>query len=198
MFFTRPESIISRLLPLLGVEERKVSEWIKIFREIAPKGFKWHAAWMPPGPMTLKCPDFNGVPLVSHAGSTTYFSARVVKQLGGLQTVPKGTTRTEFEHTWREDQTSIDRLSEIERIMTAWQTTVIEHLYFPEHPTQDERDFQVTKEYILRFYRWGPSENDDFTDSPPVESSTSSGAPVPDMTIQAELANLRAERDRLR
>ncbi|PKI49982.1 hypothetical protein CRG98_029625 [Punica granatum] len=82
--------------------------------------------------------------------------------------------------------------------MTAWQTTVIEHPYFPEHPTQDERDFQATEENILRFYRWGPSENDDFTDSPPVESSTSSGAPVPDMAIQAELANLRAERDRLR
>ncbi|OWM86455.1 hypothetical protein CDL15_Pgr026347 [Punica granatum] len=82
--------------------------------------------------------------------------------------------------------------------MTAWRTTVIEHLYFPEHPTQDEWDFQATEEYILRFYRWGPSENDDFTDSPPVESSTSSGALVPDMTIQAKLANLRAERDRLR
>ncbi|OWM77746.1 hypothetical protein CDL15_Pgr012448 [Punica granatum] len=54
------------------------------------------------------------------------------------------------------------------------------------------------EEYILRFYRWGPSENDDFTDTSPVESSTSSGAPVPDMAIQAELANLRAERDRLR
>ncbi|PKI39868.1 hypothetical protein CRG98_039743 [Punica granatum] len=63
MFFTRPESIISRLLPLLLVEECKVSEWIKIFREIAPKGFKWRTAWMPLGPMTLKCPDFNGVPL---------------------------------------------------------------------------------------------------------------------------------------
>ncbi|PKI04880.1 hypothetical protein CRG98_049624, partial [Punica granatum] len=97
--------------------------------------------------MTLKCPDFNGVPLVSHAGSTTYFPARVVRQLGGLQTVPKGTT------------------------------TVIEHPYFHEHPTQDERDFQATEEYILRFYRSGPSENDDFTDSPPVESSTSSGVP---------------------
>ncbi|PKI58412.1 hypothetical protein CRG98_021170 [Punica granatum] len=120
--------------------------------------------------MTVKCLDFNGVPLVSHAGSTTYFLARVVSPLGGLQTVPKGTTRTEFEHTWREDLTSIDRLSEIERVMTAWQTTVIEHLYFPEHPTQDEQDFQATEEYILRFYRWGPSENDDFTDSPPVES----------------------------
>ncbi|OWM88969.1 hypothetical protein CDL15_Pgr020923 [Punica granatum] len=32
----------------------------------------------------------------------------------------------------------------------------------------------------------------------PVESSTSSEAPVPEMAIQAELANLRAERDRLR
>ncbi|PKI65625.1 hypothetical protein CRG98_013982 [Punica granatum] len=148
--------------------------------------------------MTLKCLDFNGVPLVSHAGSTTYFPARVVRQLGGLQMVPKGTVRTKFEHTWREDQTSIDRLSEIERVMTAWQTTVIEHPYFPEHPTQDERDFQATEEYILRFYRWGPSENDDFTDTSPVESSTSSGALVPDMAIQAELANLRAERDRLR
>ncbi|PKI61789.1 hypothetical protein CRG98_017839 [Punica granatum] len=82
--------------------------------------------------------------------------------------------------------------------MTAWQTTIIEHPYFPEHPTQDERDFQATEEYIFHFYRWGPSENDDFTDSPPIESSTSSRVPVSDMAIQAELANLRAERDRLR
>ncbi|OWM86489.1 hypothetical protein CDL15_Pgr026381 [Punica granatum] len=82
--------------------------------------------------------------------------------------------------------------------LTPTMTTIIEHPYFPEHPTQDERDFQATEEYILRFYRWGPSENDDFTDTSPVESSTSSGAPVPDMAIQAELANLRAERDRLR
>ncbi|PKI73582.1 hypothetical protein CRG98_006030 [Punica granatum] len=179
-YFGGTEIVTAKLLRFIEIrarEERKVSKWIKIFREIAPKGFKWRAAWMPPGPMTLKCPDFNGVPLVSHAGSTTYFPARVVRQLGGLQTVPKGTARTEFQHTWREDQTSIDRLSEIERVMTAWQTTVIEHLYFPEHPTQDERDFQATEEYILRFYRWGPSENDDFTDSPPVESSASSGAP---------------------
>ncbi|PKI61534.1 hypothetical protein CRG98_018030 [Punica granatum] len=84
MYFNGPESIISRLLPLLRVEERKVSEWIKIFREIAPRGFKWRATWMPPGPMTLRCPDFYGVPLMSHAGSITYFPTRVVRQLGGL------------------------------------------------------------------------------------------------------------------
>ncbi|PKI61418.1 hypothetical protein CRG98_018192 [Punica granatum] len=41
---------------------------MKVFREISPKGFKWRAAWMPPGPMALRCSDFNRVPLVSHAG----------------------------------------------------------------------------------------------------------------------------------
>ncbi|PKI74789.1 hypothetical protein CRG98_004807 [Punica granatum] len=117
MFFTCPESIISRLLPFLRVEERKVSEWIKIFREIALRGFKWRAAWMPPGPMALRCPDFYGVPLMSHAGSTTYFPARVVRQLGSLQTVPEDTARTRFEHTWHEDQTPADRQSNVEQLV---------------------------------------------------------------------------------
>ncbi|PKI68889.1 hypothetical protein CRG98_010744 [Punica granatum] len=123
MFFTRPESIISRLLPLLHVEERKVSEWIKIFRKISPRGFQWRIAWMPPGPMALRCRDFNGVPLVSHVGSTTYFPARVMRQLGGLQTVPKDTVRTEFEHTWWEGQTSVDRPNDVEWIMATWNET---------------------------------------------------------------------------
>ncbi|PKH77150.1 hypothetical protein CRG98_050025 [Punica granatum] len=75
-----------------------------------------------------------------------------------------------------------------------WQTTIIEHPYFPKHPTQEKRDFQATEEYIFRFYRWGSSENDDFTNSPPIESSTSSGALVPNMAIQTELPNLRLKR----
>ncbi|PKI55632.1 hypothetical protein CRG98_023943 [Punica granatum] len=148
--------------------------------------------------MTFRCPDSYGVSLMSHAGSTTYFPARVMRQLGGLQTVPEDTARTRFEHTWWEDQTPVDRQSNVEQVLNVWRTVITERPYFPEHPTQDERDFQATEEYILRFYRWGPSENDDFTDSPPIESSTSSGAPVPDTAIQVELANLRAERDRLR
>ncbi|OWM65082.1 hypothetical protein CDL15_Pgr028800 [Punica granatum] len=53
MYFNGPESIISRLLSLVRVEERKISERIKIFREIPPRGFKWRAAWMPPGPAAL-------------------------------------------------------------------------------------------------------------------------------------------------
>ncbi|XP_031379105.1 uncharacterized protein LOC116194437 [Punica granatum] len=199
MYFNGPESIISRLLPLLRVEERKVSEWSKIFREIAPRGFKWRAAWMPPGPMALRCPDFYGVPLMSHAGSTTYFPARVVRQLGGLQTVPEDTTRTRFEHTWREDQTPADRQSNVDQILDAWRTVITELPYFPEHPTLDERDFQVTEEYILRFYRWGPAAHEDLVNSPRVGDGGSPGAtPTPNMAIQAELTHLRAERDRLR
>ncbi|PKI48114.1 hypothetical protein CRG98_031476 [Punica granatum] len=170
MYFNGPESIISRLLPLLRVEERKVSKWIKFFREIAPRGFKWRAAWMPPGPIALRCPDFYGVPLVSHAGSTTYFPTRVVRQLGGLQ-----------------------------KVLDAWRTVIIERPYFPEHSTLDERDFQATEEYIIRFYRWGSAAHEDLVNSPRVEDGGSpSATPTPNMAIQAELTHLRAERDHLR
>ncbi|PKI56114.1 hypothetical protein CRG98_023504 [Punica granatum] len=119
MYFNDPESIISRLLSLLRVEERKISEWIKIFREIASRGFKWRAAWMPPEPMAFRCPDSYGVPLMSHAGSTTYFPVRVMRQLGGLQTVPEDMARTRFEHTLREDQTPVDRQSNFEQVLEA-------------------------------------------------------------------------------
>ncbi|PKI46217.1 hypothetical protein CRG98_033389 [Punica granatum] len=138
LYFSRSGSIISQLLSLMCVEERKVSEWIKIFREILPRGFKWRAAWMPPGPAALWCPNFNGVPLVSHAGSTTYFSARMMRQFGSLQTVPEDMARVGFKHTWREDQTSMDRQSDIERVLDTWRTVVIERPYFPEHPTLEE------------------------------------------------------------
>ncbi|PKI36091.1 hypothetical protein CRG98_043518 [Punica granatum] len=76
MYFANQESIISRLLPFVRVEERKINEWMKIFRKMSPRSFKWRAAWMPPGPMALKCADFHGIPLISHAGSTTYFPSR--------------------------------------------------------------------------------------------------------------------------
>ncbi|XP_031404616.1 uncharacterized protein LOC116213718 [Punica granatum] len=199
MNFNGSESIISRLLSLVRVEESKISEWIKIFREIPPRGFKWRAAWMPPGPAALRCPDFNGVPLVSHAGSTAYFPARVMRQFGILQTVSEDTARAKFEHTWREDQTSVDRQRDIERVLDAWRTVVIERPYFPEHPTLEEQDFQATEEYVLRFYRWGPTAHEDSADSPRAEDNGPTGASLtPNMVIQAELANLRAERDHFR
>ncbi|PKI67289.1 hypothetical protein CRG98_012306 [Punica granatum] len=66
-------------------------------------------------------------------------------------------------------------------------------------PTQDEWDFQATKEYILRFYRGSSSVHEDFTGSPQPEGSTPYGAPsISSMAVQAKLTSLRSEKDRLR
>ncbi|PKI63074.1 hypothetical protein CRG98_016525 [Punica granatum] len=131
--------------------------------------------------MALKCPDFYGIPLVSHAGSTTYFPARVVRQLGGLQVVPEDMTRDRFEHIWWEDQTSVDRWQAIEQVMAAWQVVVTEQPYFPEHPTQEERDFQATEEYVLRSYRWCLSTSGDLPTSPRQHSPV----PIPNRAFVA-------------
>ncbi|PKI64492.1 hypothetical protein CRG98_015114 [Punica granatum] len=57
----------------------------------------------------------------------------------------------------------------------------------------------ATKEYILRFYRWGPAAHEDLVNSPRFGDGGSLGAtPIPNMAIQAELTHLRAKRDRLR
>ncbi|PKI72904.1 hypothetical protein CRG98_006706 [Punica granatum] len=154
---------------------------------------------MPPGPAALRCHDFNGVPLVSHAGSTTYFPTRVMRQFGNLQTVPNDTARARFEHSWREDQTSVEHQRDIEQVLDAWRTVVIERPYFPEHPTLEEQDFQATEEYVLRFYWWGSTTHEDSAGSPRAEDSGPTGASLtPNVAIQAELANLKAERDCLR
>ncbi|PKI57715.1 hypothetical protein CRG98_021893 [Punica granatum] len=46
------------------------------------------------------------------------------------------------------------------------------HHVFSSASNEDERDFQASKEYILRFYRWSLSAHEDFTGSPQPEGST--------------------------
>ncbi|OWM89031.1 hypothetical protein CDL15_Pgr017199 [Punica granatum] len=122
-----------------------------------------------------------------------------MRQFSSLQTVPEDTARTRFEHTWREDQTSVDCQSDIQQVLSAWRTAVTELPYFPEHPTQDERDFQATEEYILHFYRRSSFVHEDFTGSPQLKDSIPYGAPsTSSIAVQAELTSLRSERDRLR
>ncbi|PKI45282.1 hypothetical protein CRG98_034325 [Punica granatum] len=83
--------------------------------------------------------------------------------------------------------------------MAAWQVVVTEWPYFPEHSTQDERDFQATEDYVLCFYRWDPFASGDLSDSPQLEGATPTEEPsTPSMVVQAELTSLRTERDRLR
>ncbi|OWM90279.1 hypothetical protein CDL15_Pgr005066 [Punica granatum] len=112
-----------------------------------------------------------------------------MRQFSSLQTVPEDTARTRFDHTCQSD---------IQRVLSAWRTAVTELPYFLEHLTQDERDFQAIKEYILRFYRWNSSSHEDFTGSSQPEGSTPYGAPsTSSRAVQAELTSLRSERNRL-
>ncbi|PKI72244.1 hypothetical protein CRG98_007318 [Punica granatum] len=63
----------------------------------------------------------------------------------------------------------------------------------------EERDFQATEEYVLRFHRWGPSTPKDPTDSTPDKDGSSSVMPRgSDNAVLAELTSLRVERDHLR
>ncbi|PKI42155.1 hypothetical protein CRG98_037451 [Punica granatum] len=154
-----------------GDTEIITAKLLRFIDSQARVGFKWRAAWMPPRPAALRCRGFNGVPL----------------------TIPEDTARARFEHTWREDQTSVNRQRDIERVLDAWRTMVIERPYFPEHPILEEQDFQATEEYVLRFYRWGPTTHEDSANSPRVEDSGPTGA---SLTPNRELAQARAELQR--
>ncbi|PKI40270.1 hypothetical protein CRG98_039339, partial [Punica granatum] len=74
-------------------------------------------------------------------------------------------------------------------------------LYFPEHPTDDERAFSATSTYVARFYARGlaPPQRSQAASTP---RSTSTLAPEAESSIQAamhaELRAIKEERDRLR
>ncbi|OWM74042.1 hypothetical protein CDL15_Pgr004916 [Punica granatum] len=74
-------------------------------------------------------------------------------------------------------------------------------LYFPEHPTDEERTFSATSAYVARFYARGlaPPQR---SQAAPTPRATSTLAPEAESSIQAamhaELRAVREERDRLR
>ncbi|PKI62284.1 hypothetical protein CRG98_017285 [Punica granatum] len=109
--------------------------------------------------------------------SVMYFNGpkSIISRLLSL-IVPEDTAQAGFEHTWWEDQTSVDRQRDIERVLDSWRTVVIERPYFPKHPTLEEWDFQATEEYVPRFYRWGPTTHEDSADSSRAEDSGPTGA----------------------
>ncbi|PKH99472.1 hypothetical protein CRG98_049653, partial [Punica granatum] len=79
--------------------------------------------------------------------------------------------------------------------------STIQRLYFPEHPTDEERAFSATSTYVARFYPRGstsPQQSQAVstpraapTPTPEAESSTQAA-------MRAELRAIREERDRLR
>ncbi|OWM84275.1 hypothetical protein CDL15_Pgr016569 [Punica granatum] len=79
--------------------------------------------------------------------------------------------------------------------------STIQRLYFPEHPTDEERAFSPTSAYVAQFYPQGSTPLQR-PQAAPTPRATSTLAPEAESSIQAamhtELQAVREERDRLR
>ncbi|PKI49057.1 hypothetical protein CRG98_030557, partial [Punica granatum] len=103
-----------------------------------------------------RCPGIVGVPLLGHLGSTLIFPGRVIRQLGGLQDISAEADRLPFRIQWADStSTALARFLQIREIRRQRDASIIQRLYFPEHPTDDERAFAATSAYVARFYARG-------------------------------------------
>ncbi|OWM91105.1 hypothetical protein CDL15_Pgr010135 [Punica granatum] len=96
---------------------------------------------------------------------------------------------------------SLDYVREIREIRRQRDASIIQRLYFPEHPTDDERVFAATSAYVVRFYARGLASPQP-SHAAPTPRATSTLATKAESSTQAamhaELRAIREERDRLR
>ncbi|PKI75837.1 hypothetical protein CRG98_003752 [Punica granatum] len=132
-------SLIARLVPVFPPPERSFLEWRHFLRELTLARFLWVARWNPGGPMITGCPGIVGVPLLSHLGSTLIFPGRVIRQLDSLQDIPAEADRLPYRIQWPFcTSTAPARFLQIREIHRQRDTSTIQRLYFPEHPTDEE------------------------------------------------------------
>ncbi|PKI40459.1 hypothetical protein CRG98_039151 [Punica granatum] len=152
--------------------------------------------------MTIGCPSVTGLPLINHLGSTLIFPARVIRQLCGLQDIPTEADRAPYRFLWVDTTASLpDRFLRVREVRRLCGTRIVQELYFPEHPTNDERAFSATVAYVAQFHPQGLT---------PVRRLCTSRIPqapqadIPDVessiqgAMRIELQSIREERDRLR
>ncbi|PKI50978.1 hypothetical protein CRG98_028629 [Punica granatum] len=175
---------------------------MRFMEEFTLAQFLWITRWNPGGPMIIGCPSIIGLPLISHLGSTLIFPARVIKQLSGLQDIPIEADRTSHRFKWANTTISLPyRILWVREVRRLWSTRIVQELYFPEHPTDEERAFSATAAYVMQFHPYGFAPirrlrkpqmlQTPQADIPDAESSIQ-GA------VRTELQVIRAERDRLR
>ncbi|PKI57282.1 hypothetical protein CRG98_022321 [Punica granatum] len=151
-------SLIERLVLIFPPTERNFSEWRHFWRELTPVRFLWVARWNPAGPMITGCLGIVGVPLLSHLGSTLIFPGWVIRQLDGLQDIPAEADRLPYRIQWADStSTAPARFLQIREIHRQRDASTIQRLYFPEHPTDEERALSVTSAYVAQFYSLGPT-----------------------------------------
>ncbi|OWM70932.1 hypothetical protein CDL15_Pgr019173 [Punica granatum] len=152
-YISDERSLIERLAPVIPPLEHSFSEWRRFWRELTPARFLWVARWNPGGPMITGCPEIVGVLLLSHLGSTLIFPGRVIRQLGGLQDIPAEADSLPFCIQWADSTSSAPaRFLQIREIRRQRDASTIQRLYFPEHPTDEERAISATSAYVARFY----------------------------------------------
>ncbi|OWM91094.1 hypothetical protein CDL15_Pgr002688 [Punica granatum] len=142
------------------------------------------------------------VPLLSHLGSTLVFLGRVIRQLGGLQDIPAEADRLPYRIQWAvSTSTALARFLQIQEIHHQRDAGTIQHLYFPEHPTDEERALSATSAYVAQFYSQG-STSPQWSQTIPTPRATPTPAPGAESSTQAamcaELRAIKEERDRLR
>ncbi|PKI70463.1 hypothetical protein CRG98_009133 [Punica granatum] len=91
--------------------------------------------------------DQNGV----LTGSTLIFPGRVIRQLDGLQDIPAEADCQPYRIQWADSTSSAPaRFLQIREIHRQRDASTIQRLYFPEHPTDEERAFSATSAYVAR------------------------------------------------
>ncbi|PKI54305.1 hypothetical protein CRG98_025296 [Punica granatum] len=149
-----------------------------------------------------RCPGIVGVPLLSHLGSTLIFPGRVIRQLGGLQDIPVEANHLPYRIQWADStSTASARFLQIREIHRQWDTSTIQRLYFPKHPTDKERALSATSAYVAQFYSQGPT-SPQRSQTTPIPRATPTSVPEAESSthaaMRAELQSIREERDRLR
>ncbi|PKI67495.1 hypothetical protein CRG98_012079 [Punica granatum] len=200
--YVRKRSLIARLVPVFPPPERSFSEWRHFLHGLTPTRFLWVARWSPSDPMITECSGIVGVPLLSHLGSTLIFPNRVIRQHGDLQDIPAEADRLPYRIQWADStSTAPARFLQIRQIHLQRDASIIQRLYFPEHPIDEERALSATSAYVAQFYSqepkspWRPQTVPILraapTSAPEAESSTQAA-------MRAELHSIKEERDRLR
>ncbi|PKI48959.1 hypothetical protein CRG98_030657 [Punica granatum] len=140
-------------------------------------------------------------PLFNAKQEARYIGRRHKRQLGGLQDIPAEADRLPFRIQWANStSTAPARFLQIREIRRQRDASIIQRLYFLEHPTDEERVFSATSAYVARFHAWGlaPPQRSQAAATP---RATSTLAPETESSIQAamhaELRAIREERDRL-
>ncbi|OWM90743.1 hypothetical protein CDL15_Pgr019835 [Punica granatum] len=117
--------------------------------------------------------------------------------------MPIEADRTSHRFRWSNTTISLpDRILRVREVRRLWSTRIVQELYFPEHPTDEERAFSATAAYVMQFHSYGFAPVRQLripqmlqipqADIPDAESSVQGAMHTELQVIRAELSPRRA------